>query len=190
MITNSRVRSVFDEWAADNAEVVTFLTNPAFDPEDSEFLRDLSRQVRQRRALTPNQVAAVARNIERRRIRAARLTAPVGEGGRRGAAPVGRVTVEGVVAEVDIRPGYRADALDYKMLVDCGEFTVYATVPQALVRDARAADLGLTGARVRFTATLSLIPEQPSRAIGKAPRRVELISAPARSGGPLPARAA
>lgn len=188
-MNTTRTRSPFDEWAADNDEVVRFLTDPGFDPENSRFLADLARQVRRRRPLTPDQAAAVFRNITRRQARARRLSAPVADPAVRETAPQGRVEVEGVVVEVAIGPGFTPDRPDHKMTVDCG-YLVLCTVPRALVLDPAADDLGLTGARVRFAVTLTPNPDNPCRALGKAPRRVALVSRPARSGDHATASAA
>lgn len=172
-----RTGSPFDQWAEDNAEVVAFLCAEDFDAEGSAFLTDLASQVANRRALTPNQVNAVARNIVRRADRARRTSTPAPRAQTAEQAPCGRVTVEGVVTEVTTRPGFSADKPDYKMTVDCDGFQVWCTVPQALVLLPHAPDLGLTAARVRFAVTLEPSSGNPSIAVGKAPRRVTLLAA-------------
>lgn len=172
-------RSPFDEWMADNAEVVAFLTAEDFDPEGSRYLAQMAAKLSRRQPLTPNEVAAVGRNIVRRVDREQRLAeicAPVGR-----PAPSGRVVVEGTVREVAIRPGFRAGVPDRKMLVDCGDYRVWCTVPEALVCRPDADDLGLDGARVRFAATLAPRADNPSIAVGKAPRGAALISPAAHS---------
>lgn len=183
-------RSPFDEWAADNAEVVGFLTADTFDPEGSRYLAKMAAKLAARRPLTPDEVAAVARNITRRVDREQRLAAGSSSqvpAGRR--APTGRTTVDGVVVEVAIRPGFRQGVPDCKMTVDCGAYRVWCTVPQGLVRSPDAPDLGLRGARVRFNATLSPRSDNPSVAVGKAPRSAELVSLPV-SGDPALTRVA
>lgn len=170
-----QTRSVFDQWAADNADVVRFLTAEDFDAENSTFLTQLAALVRARRALTPEQVSAVQRNIARRADRARVITTAATKPGER--APAGRQTVEGTVVQVSIRPGFGRERPDYKMTVDCG-YQVWCTVPQALILRPEARDLGLTGARVRFAVTLEPNPTNPAVAIGKSPRQVELISSP------------
>lgn len=177
--------SLFQRWAAGNAEVVAFLTTPDFDPEGSRFLARMVSKVNLGRALTPTEVAAVERNIARHHDRAARFTTPQAPTGGP-LAPTGRLTVEGIVVEVAIRPGFRASSPDLKMTVqaDAG-YPVFATVPQALVQDPDAEDLGLTGARVRFTAALSPSPDNPHVAIGKGPRGVALLTLPPSGDPPL-----
>lgn len=173
-------RPEFAMWAADHADVVAFLTAPRFDPERSDFLADVAAQVRDGSPLTGDQVGAVRRNIARRADRAARLAALselTEDGERRQTAPTGRVIVEGVVTDVAVRPGFNANQVDYKMVVDC-DFLVWCSVPQALVLRPEAPDLGLVGAVVRFAVTLSTYPDLRCAAIGKAPRQARLISRP------------
>lgn len=177
--------SLFDQWAASNTEVVAFLTAARLDTEGSPFLARMAAKVIGHRALTPTEAAAVERTIARNADRSARLTSPqVPTDGP--LAPTGRFTVEGVVVDVAVRPGFRADRPDYKMTVqsDAG-YPVFTTVPQALVQDHDAADLGLMGTRVRFTASLAPSPDNPRVAIGKGPRAAALITQPVSGDPPL-----
>lgn len=186
---STTTRSLFDEWAAGNAEVVSFLTAPDFDTQGSAFLARMTRKVNLGHALTPTEVAAVERTISRRADHAARFAVAETPAGAP-LAPTGRITVEGVVVEVVTRAGFRADFPDYKMTVqaDAG-YPVFATIPQALILRPDTDDLGLAGARVRFIASLSPSPGNPHVAIGKGPRAAALLSPPP-SGDPTLTRVA
>lgn len=164
------VTSGFTQWAEDHADVMRFLTDPNFDTQGSRFLRDMMAMVGRRQALSPAQVDAVRRNIART---AARQAASTEDGTGRGVAPTGRVTVEGTVTGVDDEPGYRRE-IDHKMTVDTGEYVVRCTVPAALVALHQTG--GLVGRRLRMNATLTSAPATPWRAVGKAPRGVELVN--------------
>lgn len=172
---NSTRRSPFDEWAADNQTVYAFLTDPSFDAEGSKYLNKMSARLRRRQPLSPEEVCAVTRNIARRIDRDSYLAEAIPS--TREAAPSGRTVVEGTVVAVSIRPGFGDDGPDYKMAVDCG-YLVWCTVPHTLVQRPESPDLGLTGARVRFSTTLTPRADNPSIATGKAPRSVSLCSLP------------
>src|SRR5690606_14356590 len=177
--------AAWSEWAADHTDVVEFLNGYT---GQFGFLEDMAALAADRDPLTERQVAAVRKCMVREQERAAKQAAR--EAARNATpdpAPEGRVTVEGEIVRVTSEPSrYSYHGTDDKMIVDCGHFSVWVTVPSNLVGQLhedgmiRAGDFWeLKGRRVRLTATLTRSDRDPKFAFGKRPRAQLLDIRPA-----------
>ena len=170
-------QEAFPQWAALYPDVVAFLTDPAFDSEDSSFLQRLAAEVREGLALMAEQTTRVRDNITRRALR----DGPPAELSTqdRTSAPQGRVEATGRVVAVQNLPDFHADRPQYLMTVDCGEFALRCVVPKALLAVAQSKPddlLGLRGVHVAIEVTLQPLPHTVWLARGSNPRKARVLT--------------
>jgi hypothetical protein len=166
LAAQARRDNVFARWANANAEAVSAVMN---DQHENPFLADLACQLRNRKILTGNQCAAALRAAERDARRAAERTerdARQAELAASEPVPTGKVTFTGEILstrwqENDFGPGG-----SLKMLVDCGAYRLWGTVPSGVFSALSAEGGGysaedvknLKGRRVTITATVTPKP--------------------------------
>lgn len=157
------------------------------------FVDSLLEQFEAKAQLSPKQIAAGLRAVDKIAARAAEAFAPAEVTGFV-PAPSGRVALEGTVVSTKVVEGYVGD--EFKMLVaveaEGGTFRVWATIPAAIA-DAMMADwwaserchddgpdswtVLLKGRRVAFTASLEPKASDPTFAIAKRPAKARLLKA-------------
>jgi len=165
-------RREFDEWAADHADVIDYVSRPG---HSWDFLLDMSDLIDAKSTLSPRQVDVVRNSIKRDQVReAARLAAsPV---------PTGRVEVEGKVVKVSrkkVRRGY-ADATVFGLTIESADgWRVYVNSPRA-ISNYVSAELNsnyraLENARVAFTATVSASDDDATFGFASRPVKARVL---------------
>lgn len=171
-------RNIFTGWAEDPSVAPILAQLATIDAGDGTFLSDMKDLVGEHKLLTERQLAAtdraVTRILERRaRIEHQRATAQP--------APLGKaLVVEGVVTSAKAEDNPFSRGLRCTMVVDCGTYRVFMTIPRSL-SDVNATTqgnlFGLRGKRVRLVADLGPAKsgDDPSFAIGTRPRNAEIL---------------
>jgi hypothetical protein len=130
-------KAAFDSWVVANPETVRALTGYE---GRNEFVAEMAETVRAGRTLTDRQAESVTTALAREEAEAAASEE----------VPAGRQLVTGTVVSTKVVDSQYGSTL--KMLVDCGAFRVFGTVPGSI--DPHRGDT------VSFTATLSPAEEK------------------------------
>lgn len=145
---------------------------------DNTFVNDIAYKFRRYTEMSPRQLEAALKAIDRDAERAARTAereaaaAKLVEQGVK--APTGKQTVEGVIVSVQEREGYMGGTTTWKMVVRTDEgWSVWSTVPAAIDVDWSKGETmeDLKGRRIRFNATLEPSDRDPLFAFAKRPTK-------------------
>jgi len=157
----AKILAAIEEAKAENAgilgeELYSWLESKA--GSENVFLRDMNRNLTEKK-FTPRMVEAVSRSRDQEIEKAKREENMID-------VPEGKIVIEGSVVSMKQVDGFAYGESVWKMLVDCGEYRVYGSVPKAI------ADVDL-GDRVRFTAQT----EQKEKGFGffKRPTKAEIL---------------
>lgn len=153
----ARAAADWAAWKDANAELIAALSGVT---APTGFLADMRAAVDAGLQLTPAQVEATTKALADAADRAARETD----------APEGRVDVEGVVMSLkEVADNYSYyERYITKVVVDCGTFRLYGTLPAALGGVEK-------GTRVAFTATVT--PKERGFGIFKRPTKARVLDA-------------
>lgn len=148
----------------------------------SGFLSDIARSLFRYGSLTARQeevaAAAVRRDAARRQREAEREAEQARRRQTANPAPTGRVTVEGTVGPTWTQTSdYSFSGYVEKFRVHAdGGYDVVATIPAALLRlDEVESHESLRNRRVRFTATLKPMDDDPTAAWASRPSKAEIV---------------
>lgn len=169
--------TAFEEWAADNRDVVAYLdTSDAW----SDMIRDFQNMVADHKPLSDRQAAVVRKCIARKAeadARRARLDAAP-----RTTPELGQQVIEGEILSYNQKTGFRGK-LEHKLTIECGGFRVYMNMPRSIAPTTYTAiewqefTRALRGRRIRTTVTLAptFRNDDPSFVLGKAPSKTTLL---------------
>ena len=176
----AKERSAYQRWAADNADVVEFLTdwaNCTF-----SFLDDMRfRAIANSKPLSDAQANGVRKCIKRQQQWAARDAERAAERAAAKPVPTGTVTVTGRVLKAEWRESGYGSGGSVKMTIE-GEdgWLMWGTAPREILPNITTADsarehYGLKGALVEFTATVKAKPEDATFGYLSRPRKARII---------------
>lgn len=157
----------------DREELISWIAG-----QGGEFFYSLIHYFNRWGRLTEGQEAAARRSREKEAEKAARMAQ---QKANSEPAPEGRAEVTGTVVNIKVQLSYYGgrETATPKMLVDCGSYRVWSTIPSDIYLDDWSSGENVPGVKVgdkvTFTATLQQSDDDPSFAFAKRPTKSSII---------------